>query len=162
MTRPRGNGPSGTRRPARPRRVADSRTAGRTCRSPEVPVHVLFVAKPRAFRESVAYFTCLLGHAISTVASVAAALTVLTRDAVDIVVVDDDLDVPALLAAVHQAGGPEVLVLVITVAVTKAEMVRWAQAGAFACVPKPFDLRAYRLALERAVAAVRTRRARGT
>jgi DNA-binding NtrC family response regulator len=104
-----------------------------------------------------AYFTRLLGHTIDTVASVASALTVLTRDAVDIIIVDDDLDVPALLTAVQQPGGPAVLVIVITVAVTEAEIVHWEQTGAFACVPKPFDLRAYRRALERAVAAVRAR-----
>jgi DNA-binding response OmpR family regulator len=50
-----------------------------------------------------------------------------------------------------------VLVIVITVAVTEAEIVHGKQAGAFACVPKPFDLRACRLAVERAAAAVRAR-----
>lgn len=118
---------------------------------------MLFVATPRAFRESVAYFTRLLGHTIDTVASVASALRVLRRALVDIVVVDDDLDVPALLAALHQPDGQAALVIVITVAVTEAEIVHWEQAGAFTYVPKPFDLRTYRLALERAVAAVRAR-----
>jgi DNA-binding NtrC family response regulator len=127
-------------------------------RPQEAPVHVLFVAKPRAFRESVAYFTRLLGLKIDVVVSVAAALIVLTRDMVDIVVVDDDLDVAAVLAALHQSGGLEVVVIVITVAVTKAEIARWERTGVFACVPKPFDLRTDRLVLERAVAAVRARR----
>lgn len=157
MSTPRGNGPMDARRAGRPRRVVSSRTPGRSRRSPRASIHVLFVATPRAFRESVAYFTRLLGLTIDTVASVAAALIVLTGDSVDIVVVDDELDVLTLLTAVQQLEGREVLVIVITVAVTYAELARWERMGVFACVPKPFDLRTYRLVLERAVTTVRAR-----
>ncbi|NOT57328.1 MAG: hypothetical protein HOP18_22220 [Deltaproteobacteria bacterium] len=156
MKTPRDHGPRDPRRATRRGRGASSRTLERAARAPQAPVHVLFVATPRAFRESVAYFTRLLGLTIDTVASVAAALIVLTREIVDIVVVDDDLEVSSVLAGVQQRSGPRVLVIVLTVAVTEAEIEQWERAGVFACVPKPFDLRTYRLVLERAVAAVRT------
>lgn len=158
MTRQYGNGPIGMRRRMRSCEVDDTRTAGRHLRPPEAPVHVLFVAMPRAFRECVAYFTRLLGHPIQTVASVQSALAVLHHETVDIVVVEEDLDALTLLAEIQQHGWHHLLVIVMAVAVTEADVIRWERAGAYTCLHKPFDLRAYRHTLERAVMEVRARR----
>lgn len=153
----RNNGPLDARRAKRAHRGASTRMLARSCRSAAPSVHVLLVATPRTFRESVAYFTRLLGLTSTAVASVATAVLVLNRIVVDMVVVDDALDVPTVLAAVQQPGRPAVLVIVITVAVTVPDLARWARIGVFACLPKPFDLRTYRQVVDRAVAVVRAR-----
>jgi len=158
MTRQYGNGPISTRRRTGPCEVEDAST-GEHHLPPEAPVQVLFVATPRTFRESVAYFTRLLGHPIQTVASIQSALAVLNHEEVDIVVVEEDLDALTLLAKIQRHGWHHLLVIVMAVAVTDADVSRWERAGAYACLHKPFDLRAYRHTLERAVVEVRARRA---
>ena len=77
------------------RRSADQRRShGRTT---QASIHVLFVARLRSLRDAVAYFTRLLGYTVRTVDSVASALIVLRRTPVDIVVVEEEQDVPVLL-----------------------------------------------------------------
>jgi DNA-binding NtrC family response regulator len=119
---------------------------------------VLFVAAPRTFRDSVAYFTRLLGHPIRTTGSVRAALAVLRHEAVDIVVIDDALDARALLADIQARGWHQLRVIVMTVVVTAADRTRWITVGAYTCLEKPFALGAYRQTLERAIEEVRTHR----
>ena len=157
MTTPYRNGPIRTRRPLRRRTIDDTPTADRS-HAPSAPVEIVFVATPRTFRQSVAYFTQLLGHPLRTTGSVRAALALLRHEAVDIVVIDDVLDARLLLANRQQHGWNDLLVIVMTVVVTEADRDRWLTAGAYACLDKPFTLGAYRQALERAVAETRTRR----
>ena len=158
MTTPYRNGSIRTRRPIRRLTITDTQTEDRH-HSPSAPVEIVFVATPRSFRQSVAYFTQLLGHPLRTTGSVRAALALLRYEAVDIVVIDDALDARLLLANRQQHGWNDLLVIVMTVVVTEADRNRWLTAGAYACLEKPFTLGAYRQAVERAVEDIRTRRA---
>lgn len=157
MTTQYRNGPIRLRRPLRRHAVNDTNSGSRTL-PPSAPVPVLFVATPRTFRESVAYFTRLLGHPIRTTGSVRAALAVLRHEAVAIVVIDDVLGAHPLLADIQARGWHHLLVIVMTVVVTAADRTRWITAGAYACLEKPFALGAYRQTLERAIEEVRARR----
>ena len=158
MTTPYRNGPIRPRRPIRRLTLNDTHPEDRH-HSPSAPVEIVFVATPRSFRQSVAYFTQLLGHPLRTTGSVRAALALLRYEAVDIVVIDDALDARLLLANRQQHGWNDLLVIVMTVVVTEADRNRWLTAGAYACLEKPFTLGAYRQAVERAVEDIRTRRA---
>lgn len=156
MNRPQRTGRRRRLRAARMRDSADY--AELQNRPPTAPIHVLFVARLRRFRDSVAYFTRLLGYSVRTVDSVASALTVLRRAPVDIVVVEEEQDVPLLLTTLHAQGWVDVLVIVIALVLTTEDTARWSQMGAFSCVPKPFDLRTYRSSLVQAAAEIRARR----
>ena len=158
MTTPYRNGPIRTRRPIRRLTINDPQTADRS-HSLSAPIEILFVATPRSFRQSVAYFTELLGHPLRTTGSVRAALALLRQEAIDIVVIEDALDARLLLADKQQHGWNDLLVIVMTVVVTEADRHRWLTAGAYACLEKPFTLGAYRHVLEHAVEEIRRRRA---
>ena len=138
------------------RRSADQRRShGRTT---QASIHVLFVARLRSLRDAVAYFTRLLGYTVRTVDSVASALIVLRRTPVDIVVVEEEQDVPVLLMTLHAQGRSEVLVIVIALVMTTEDAARWSTMGLFHCIPKPFDLRTYRHALAHATTEIHARR----
>ncbi len=157
MTTPYRNGPVRSRRPLRRLTITDTQTTDHS-HSPSAPIEILFVATPRSFRQSVAYFTELLGHPLRTTGSVRAALALLRQEAIDIVVIEDTLDARLLLADKQQHGWNDLLVIVMTVVVTEADRDRWLRAGAYACLEKPFTLGAYRHVLERAVEEIRKRK----
>ncbi len=69
-------------------------------------IQVLFVAGNRGFRDTVAYFTHLLGYTAHTADSVTSALTVLRRVPVDIMVVEEEPDVPVLVTTLATLGSP--------------------------------------------------------
>ena len=156
------------RRTERRRRLRDTRMrdgadhAGFQSRPPTAPIQVLFVARLRRFRDSVAYFTRLLGYSVRTADSVASALIVLRRAPVDIVVVEEEQDVLLLLTTLQTQSRVDILVIVIALVLTTEDSTRWIQMGAFSCVPKPFDLRTYRYALAHAATALRARRGETT
>lgn len=110
-------------------------------------IQVLFVARNRGFRDTVAYFTHLLGYTAHTADSVTSALTMLRRVPVDIMVVEEEPDVPVLLSTLAALGHVNVLVIPIALVITKEDAARWRERGAFSCIPKPFDLGTYRTAL---------------
>jgi hypothetical protein len=70
------NGPIRARRPIRRLTITDTQTEVRH-HSLSAPVEIVFVATPRSFRQSVAYFTQLLGYPLRTTGSVRAALALL-------------------------------------------------------------------------------------
>ena len=115
-------------------------------------------ATPRQLRETVAVFTRLLGHRIRTVASVQTALTTLERVAVDIAVLDEDVGGLTLCRRIRRrAAWQHIYVVVLALIAMDADAKRWYAVGADACLHKPFDLRAYRQALEAAVLEVARR-----
>jgi CheY-like chemotaxis protein len=122
-------------------------------------VSVLLVATPRQLRDTVAYFTRLLGHRIRTVASLHTALTTLERVPIDIVVADEDVGGLTLCRRIRRrAVWRHMYVVVLALLPTDADIARCHAAGADACLRKPFDLKAYRQALEMAVTEVMRRR----
>ncbi len=121
-------------------------------------IRVLFVAGNRGFRDTVAYFTHLLGYTAHTADSVTSALTVLRRVPVDIMVVEEEPDVPVLVTTLATLGHVDVLVIPIAVVITQEDAARWRERGAFSCIPKPFDLGTYRTALLDAATEVCARR----
>jgi DNA-binding NtrC family response regulator len=126
-------------------------------RPPVLPAHVLFVADLCSYRNAVAYFTRLLGYPVRAMASVEEVITMLPLAPVDIVVVEEELDVQGLLATLRTQGRSDVLVIVVALVLTPEDTARWMQQGAFHCLPKPFDLRTYRIAVEQATAELRAR-----
>lgn len=120
---------------------------------------VLLVATPRQLRDTVAYFTRLLGHRIRTVASLHTAVTTLERLPIDIVVADEDVGGLTLCRRIRRrAAWRHMYVVVLAIIATEADTARCEAVGADACLRKPFDLKAYREALETAISEVMRRR----
>jgi len=143
-----------------PRRSGRSFTRnGTQCPGLGRQVSVLLVATPRQLRDTVAYFTRLLGHRIRTVASLPTALTTLERVPIDIVVADEDVGGLTLCRRIRRrAAWQHIYVVVLALLTTDEDIARCHAAGADACLRKPFDLKAYRQALETAVTEVMRRR----
>jgi len=152
-------------RSARSRQLSVARTRRETdhaeerCRRRLASIQVLFVAGNCGFRATVAYFTHLLGYTAHTADAVTSALTVLRRVPVDIIVVEEEQDVPVLSTTLSAQGHVDVLVIPIALVITQEDIARWRERGAFSCIPKPFDLGTYRTALMVAATEMCARRA---
>jgi CheY-like chemotaxis protein len=125
-------------------------------------VQVLVLATPYQLRDTIAYFTRRLGHRIRTVASLHTALTTLERVPIDIVVADEDVGGLTLCRRIRRrAAWRHIYVIVLALLPREEDTARCEAAGADACLRKPFDLTAYRQALETAVTEVMRRRSPG-
>ena len=112
---------------------------------------ILVVDDEKNIRNHLATYIRGKGHAVETAADAAAALAVLDRGAVDVVVSDvrmAGMNGLALLGEIHRRGS-DVVVILMTAYATVPQAVEAMRAGAYDYLVKPFSLDQVGLLLER-------------